>query len=442
MPTWALWTTLAILIWVALAGLVTPLTARAGVARRQEATPPGFGPAEAPEARQLVSPSAWAHGAASADVIRILVVDDDPGLRALVRTTFEAAHIHVEEADGAAAAAAAISRTRPDAIVLDVAMPVTDGITFCRRLKSDLATQSIPVMLLTGDAISDDAGREAGADAFLRKPFSPLALLASIEGLAVRRNADAPQPEPHQHYAADEQLLLYAQDFRLLLELERGQRVLLEQAYRETAVALARALESKDGHTAAHCDRVRRYASELAAAADPDLLTQPGLEYGFILHDVGKIGIPDAVLAKPGPLSDSERRLLQTHPILGQQMIGQAALLRGHGSEIVRSHHERWDGKGYPDRLARDDIPIGARIFAIADTLDAITSDRPYRPANSWETAMAEIVAQAGAQFDPDLVQLLLEREEVLRRIYYEVSSTDPLSRLRREPVGADTARA
>ena len=441
MPTWALVTTLAILIWIALAGLVTRLTARAGAVRPEEAAP-GLGPNDAASERQIVSPSAWAHGTASIDVIRILIVDDDPGLRALVRTTFEAAHIQVEEADGAAAAEAAIQRTRPDAIVLDVAMPVTDGITFCRRLKSDLATQSIPVVLLTGDAISDSAGREAGADAFLRKPFSPLALLASIEGLAVRRNADAPQPEPHQHYAADEQLLLYAQDFRLLLELERGQRVLLEQAYRETAVALARALESKDGHTAAHCERVRRYASELAAAADPDLVTQPGLEYGFILHDVGKIGIPDAVLAKPGPLSDSERRLLQTHPILGQQMIGQAALLRGHGSEIVRSHHERWDGKGYPDRLAHDDIPIGARIFAIADTLDAITSDRPYRPANSWETAMAEIVAQAGAQFDPDLVQLLLEREEVLRRIYYEVSSTDPLSRLRRESVGADTARA
>jgi cyclic di-GMP phosphodiesterase len=291
--------------------------------------------------------------------------------------------------------------------------------------------------------VSDGAGHEAGADAFLRKPFSPLALLATIEGLAVRRNAEAPKPQPHQQYSADEQLLLYAQDFRLLLELERGQRVLLEQAYRETAVALARALESRDGHTAAHCERVRRYATELATAADPELLSQPGLEYGFILHDVGKIGIPDAVLAKPGPLSDNERRLVQTHPILGQQMIGQAALLRGRGAEVVRSHHERWDGKGYPDRLAGADIPLGARIFAIADTLDAITSDRPYRPASSWNKAVSEIMSQAGAQFDPDLVQLLLEREELLRRIYYEVSRTDPLGQLQRdlEPAGADTAR-
>ena len=423
MPNWALWTTIAIMLWIALAALVTRSIARISAIRREDKSPPGLGSDGTAEERPMIAPSAWAQRRSSTDLIRILVVDDDPGLRVLVRTTFEAAHLDVVEADGAASAARAIAGRRPDAIVLDVAMPGTDGVTFCRQLKTDPATQSIPVVLLTGDAVSDSAGREAGADGFLRKPFSPLALLASIDGLAVPRNSEVPQPQPHQQYAADEQLLLYAQDFRLLLELERGQRVLLEQAYRETAVALARALESKDGHTAAHCERVRRYATELAAAADPELLSQPGLEYGFILHDVGKIGIPDAVLAKPGPLSDNERRLLQTHPLLGQQMIGQAALLRGRGSEVVRSHHERWDGKGYPDRLARDDIPLGARIFAIADTLDAITSNRPYRVARSWEQAIAEITAHAGTQFDPGLVGLVREREEPLRRIYYELSA-------------------
>ena len=425
MATWVLWTTVAVLVWIGLATFVTRSTAR--ICRRtQSSEDSGRAAATAPTRPPVAS-----------EAIEILVVDDDPGLRALIRTTFEAAHLHVMEADNAASAATAIARRRPDAIVLDVAMPGTDGITFCRRLKETPATASIPVVLLTGDTVSEGAGRAAGADAFLRKPFSPLALLASIEGLALQRHREAPAPQPHRQYSADEQLLLYAEDFRLLLELERGQRVLLEQAYRETAVALARALESRDGGTAAHCERVRRYATELARAADPQLLSQPGLEYGFILHDVGKIGIPDAVLAKPGPLDDHERRLVQTHPLLGQQMIGQAALLRGRGAEVVRSHHERWDGKGYPDRLAGDDIPLGARIFAIADTLDAITSDRPYRPAGTWDRAMAEIVAQAGSQFDPELVQLLLEREGLLRRIYYEVTRAAQAGKRRSAEVAA-----
>jgi ribonuclease P protein subunit RPR2 len=153
------------------------------------------------------------------------------------------------------------------------------------------------------------------------------------------------------------------------------------------------------------------------------MLEQPGLEYGFILHDVGKIGIPDKVLMKPGPLTEAERRLIESHTVLGEQMVGEAALLRGEGARVVRSHHERWDGSGYPDRLSNDDIPIGARIFSIADALDAMTSDRPYRPAGSWDDAAAEIVRRAGSQFDPELVDVFREREQALRLIYGEFST-------------------
>jgi response regulator RpfG family c-di-GMP phosphodiesterase len=351
---------------------------------------------------------------------RVLVVDDDPGLRALVRVSFEIAHIEVTEADGALAAERAIAARLPDVIVLDVAMPGVDGIAFCRKLKADRLTRAIPVVLLTGDEVSASVGMAAGADAFVRKPFSPLALLNTIEGLAVHRYTRPPARQPER--AGEQQLLLYAQDFRRLLELERGQRELLQQTYLETAVALARALETKDGHTAAHCERVRRYATELAAAADPDLLKETGLEYGFILHDVGKIGIPDAVLSKRGRLSEGEQRLLETHPLLGEQMIEEAALLHGPGAQVVRSHHERWDGRGYPDRLARDAIPLSARIFAIADSLDAITSGRPYRPARPWAAAVDEIAVNAGSQFDPELAGLLVEREETLHAIHRELS--------------------
>ena len=350
--------------------------------------------------------------------LRLLVVDDDPGLRALVRTSFEIADIEVDEADSAKSAAAKIGSRHPDVIVLDVAMPGTDGITFCRGLKGDPFTRPIPVILLTGDATSESAGRGAGADGFLRKPFSPLELLTLAERLRANPEEELRHADPLE--ASSHQLALYAQDFRRLLELERGQRSLLQNAYRETVVALARALESKDGGTGAHSERVRRYAITLTQAIEPALLDEPGLEYGFILHDVGKIGIPETVLAKPGPLTDSERRLIETHTVLGEQMVGEAALLRGQGARVVRSHHERWDGRGYPDRLARDDIPLGARIFSIADALDAMTSSRPYRPAGTWDDATAEIAAQARAQFDPDVVDVFREREDALRGIYSE----------------------
>ena len=354
----------------------------------------------------------------SKDAIHVLVVDDDAGLRELLRTSFELADIVVDEAQDATAASRQIAMRHPDVIVLDVGMPGVDGITFCRGLKSDPRTREIPVVLLTGDADVELAGWRAGAGAFVRKPFSPLTLLTVVERLAARTSPGA-QPPAASPPSAD-QLLLYAHDFRQLLELERAQRELLQEAYRETVVALAHALESKDGATGAHSERVKRYGTELARAVDPYLLEEPSLEYGFILHDVGKIAIPDAVLRKREPLTESEWRLLKTHPTLGEQMVGNAALLRGHGADVVRSHHERWDGRGYPEGRGGEEIPLSARIFTVADALDAITSDRPYRPARGWSDAVGEIVAQAGGQFDPDVVSVFLEREEALRRIYDE----------------------
>jgi response regulator RpfG family c-di-GMP phosphodiesterase len=350
----------------------------------------------------------------------ILVVDDDPNLRALLRTSFEVADIQVDEADTAASAAQKIASRHPDVVVLDIGMPGVNGLDFCRALKGDPYTRNISVVLLTGDSVSERSGRESGADAFLRKPFSPLALLAIVERLGAREHHG---PPPAAETGDAKQLILYAQDFRRLLELERGQRALLQEAYRETVVALARALETKDGATGAHSERVRRYATELAKAVDASLLDEPSLEYGFILHDIGKIGIPDSLLGKVEPLTDADRRMLEMHTVLGEQMVGDAALLRGQGARVVRSHHERWDGRGYPDRLAGEEIPLGARLFSVADTLDAMTSDRPYRKAGPWEGAVAEIVDQAGWQFDPHVVDAFRDREEALRRVYYEFNT-------------------
>jgi len=353
--------------------------------------------------------------------LRLLVVDDDPALRILLRTTFEVVDIEVEEADSAEFARERIRARMPDVLVLDVSMPGTDGLTFCRQLKADPATRHIGVVLLTGsEGGTETAAQRCGADAFLRKPFSPLELLNLVE-----RIAGGLYEGPFRSAAGppEEQLILYAQDLRRLLEVERGQRAIIQRAYRETVTALAGALETKDIGTGAHSQRVQRYAMELATGLDPDLLEDESVEYGFLLHDIGKIGIPDNILQKRGELSPSERRLLQTHTILGQQLLSGVALLQGQGLEIVRHHHERWDGGGYPDGLAETDIPLPARVFAVADALDAMTSDRPYRDARSWEEAEAEILRERGHQFDPRVVEVFQARSRRLRRIHYELAT-------------------
>ena len=354
--------------------------------------------------------------------MRILLVDDDAGLRALLKTTLEVVDVEVDEAESAAAAAAAIAAKRPDVVVLDVRMPGMNGIAFCRELKADPKTKDIRVVLLTGSLLDvEGAARKAGADAFLSKPFSPLELLAVVERLAGGRygvpfrTSDAQAPE--------EQLLLYARDLRDVLEIERGQRILLQKAYQETVMALASALESKDTGTREHSQRVQRYATELARAVAPDLADDARVQYGFLLHDVGKIGIPDRILQKRAPLTAAELRLMKTHTVLGEQMLGSVAFLQGEGIKVVRSHHERWDGAGYPDGLAGDEIAVGARIFAVADALDAMTSDRPYRRALGWAQAREEIVHQAKRQFDPDVVDAFREREDALCGIRRELAA-------------------
>ncbi|MFN2466942.1 MAG: response regulator [Gaiellaceae bacterium] len=373
--------------------------------------------------------SRWtaASPARDAGPISILLVDDDPGLRALLRTTLETVDAEVTEADSAAAAAARLAAGRPDVVVLDVQMPGLDGLSFCRELRRQPATAGTAVIVLSGaDDVDDDRAVAAGANAFLRKPFSPLQLLALVDEVSGRGGGNAVGASAAS--APQEQLLLYAHDLRRLHDLELGQRALLQRAYRQTVAALAGALESKDVGTGAHSQRVRRYSIELAAAVDAALLDDPSVEYGFLLHDVGKIGIPDSILQKPGPLAPAERRVMQTHTVLGEQMLGGVALLQGGGLQIVRSHHERWDGLGYPDALKGTEIPLGARIFAVADALDAITSDRPYRAARGWDEAVAAICAEAGGQFDPDVLEAFREREDALRRIHAQAQTAGSLA--------------
>ena len=348
--------------------------------------------------------------------LRLLLVDDDAGLRALLRTTFEVFDIEVEEAESARAAEDCIRARAPDVVVLDVRMPGMDGLEFCRKLKSDPATNGIGIVILSGsEGGTEEAAQAAGADALVRKPFSPLGLLSVVERLAGTRYGVPFRPSLRA--GEEEQLVLYARDLRHLLEIERGQRSLVQSAYRETVAALASALESKDTGTRAHSQRVQHYAVALARAVDPELLEDPSTEYGFLLHDVGKIGIPDRILQKPRPLNAAEERLMRTHTVLGQQVLSGVGFFRDQALGVVRSHHERWDGDGYPDGLGGTEIPLAARVFAVADALDAITSDRPYRRARAWRDAGKELLREAGHQFDPRVVKAYREREAELRTI-------------------------
>jgi cyclic di-GMP phosphodiesterase len=206
--------------------------------------------------------------------------------------------------------------------------------------------------------------------------------------------------------AAETERLLerYAADLRETFKQERARSLELHRSYTATVRALSNAVDARDPYTGKHAERVAAYAMEIARCLGVSLTESPEFEFGFLLHDIGKVAIPDSILNKPGKLSDSERALMAQHPVIGAEIVGEIGFL-AEAAAVVRSHHERWDGRGYPDGLAGEDIPLAARVFAVADVLDALTSDRPYRPASPLSTAREMICAEAGRQFDPQVVE-------------------------------------
>ncbi len=211
--------------------------------------------------------------------------------------------------------------------------------------------------------------------------------------------------------AREHQLERYADDLRESFSRERGSREQLERSYVATVRALCNAVEARDAYTGRHAERVAAYGMAIAAAADAPFAGERAVEFGFLLHDIGKIAMPDAVLRKPAPLTAAERSLMETHPIVGWEILREADFLT-QARLIVRHHHERWDGAGYPDGLDGTQIPLSARVFAVADTLDALTTRRPYREPSSLTQARAVIAAEAGAQFDPRIVEAFLSIED------------------------------
>jgi ribonuclease P protein subunit RPR2 len=208
----------------------------------------------------------------------------------------------------------------------------------------------------------------------------------------------------------------YAADLRAASRRERQRSRELHETYTATVRALSSAVEARDAYTAHHAERVAAYGAEIAAASGLVLRDEPQIEYGFLLHDIGKVAVSDAILFKPGALSAAEREEMQRHPVIGEEIISEIGFL-GPARQVVRHHHERWDGAGYPDALAGEEIPLAARVFALADALDAITSDRPYRAARTLAAARTALRASDG-QFDP---RILAAFEEIPDRVFDEI---------------------
>jgi len=219
----------------------------------------------------------------------------------------------------------------------------------------------------------------------------------------------------------ERQLERYAADLRETFKQERARAQELRRSYMLTVRALASAVEARDAYTGRHAERVAAYGLRLAAACGMHLGDHPEIEFGFLLHDAGKVAVPDAILFKPGPLTSAERLIMQQHPVTGWEIVRDIEFL-GAGRDVIRHHHERWDGTGYPDGLSGEAIPLSARIFAVADTLDALTTNRPYRQASTIARARAIIVQGKGTHFDPDVVDVFRSLpEEALERIRLDI---------------------
>lgn len=291
----------------------------------------------------------------------MLVVDDEPGNVELLTSLLTREGYRVVTASNGEEALQMVASEHPDLVLMDVLMPKLSGYAVCEQIKRNPATRLTPVVLITAlhQRERKIEGINAGADDFLTKPVDPHELRARARSLV--------------------RLKRYTDD------LDSAESVIM---------SLALVIEARDAYTDGHCQRLAAYATALGRALQLSEDDVAALFRGGYLHDVGKIGIPDDVLLKTGRLSDSEYRRIKDHPVIGDRLCGELRSLR-QVRPIVRHHHERLDGSGYPDGLKGDAIPLLAQIMGIVDVYDAITTARPYKPAATAERAYAELLGEA-----------------------------------------------
>jgi putative two-component system response regulator len=327
---------------------------------------------------------------------QILVIDDEEAnIRLVTRLLARAGHPHVAGLQDACRLETVIARHAPDLVITDLHMPNRDGFAVIEALQPLITASRLPVLVVSGDAAVESRNRALmlGARDFVSKPFDPTEL-----SLRVRNQLET-------------RLLFQdvAKQNRTLREAVHGRARELEEARLEMLGSLATAAEYRDDCTARHTVRVGVLAGVLAEALGLDPHDVDVIRRAAPLHDVGKVGVPDGLLRKPAKLTPEEIAVMRTHTLIGAEILqnSQVKILQV-ARDIALTHHEQWNGRGYPHGLVGTDIPLAGRIVAVADAFDAITNDRPYRPARSFEEAVAEIRRFAGIQFDPAIVDVLV----------------------------------
>ena len=362
-------------------------------------------------------------------VYRVLLVDDEPGIRSFCRYVLEGEGLACEEAANGALGLEACQAKRYDLVLLDIDMPLMTGPELLRRLREEPPCPNLKVIMFSGRATPDEMSQMlmAGADSYLTKPFSLVQLLGQVK--AALRLKDA----------QDRSEVLNQRLLQVNSELERNLTARdsdLIHARNALVLALANLVKHRDGEAAGHALRMQRYSrclAEAAATSPPfagqiDATFTDMLECCAPLHDIGKVGLPDHILLKPGKLTADERILMQAHTVIGAETLAEIA--KHHGSalaflqmaiDIVRHHHERYDGTGYPDRLAGRDIPLAARLVAVGDVYDALRSRRVYKPALSHAATVQLLTEGSPGHFDPALMQVFPRCAAEFERIFREL---------------------
>lgn len=344
--------------------------------------------------------------------IQILVVDDEPRNTKLLEAILSREGYRVECAGNGQDALRAVVELRPDLVLLDVMMPDTDGFQVAAQIKSNSDTRNIPIIMVTSldDRASKLRALDSGAEEFLTKPVDRAELIVRTRNLLrLKELADL-----HANYA------------RVLEERVVERSLRLTNSYRDTIAALNRAASYRDEETGAHVQRISHYCVELAQALGMDSAFCECIYYASPMHDIGKIAIPDRVLLKPGPLTPDEWEIMKTHATLGFKMLdGVDSPYIEMGRDIALRHHERWDGRGYPDGLSGEAIPLSARVMAIADVYDALRSRRPYKEAYGHDDAVRIIMHGDGRtspkHFDPRVLSAFVSARAAMRDIYQEM---------------------
>jgi putative two-component system response regulator len=311
----------------------------------------------------------------------VLIVDDEESVRESLQLALAGDGYRLAFASDGLEGLEAAARLKPDLILLDVRMPGLDGFEVCRRLRADPDVAEVPILIMTvlSDRESRLAGIEAGADDFLSRPFD-----------------------------WDE----VRQRVRTIIRLNRYRKLQdayheLREAYDETMEGWVHALDLRDHETEGHTRRVTDLTLQLARELGVGQEQLIHVRRGALLHDIGKIGVPDAILRKPGPLTEEEQQVMRQHPAHAYEMLQSIEFLQP-ALDIPYCHHERWDGEGFPQGLAGEDIPLAARIFAVVDVWDALSNDRPYRQAWPLDRVREHLRSLAGTHLDPRIVEVFL----------------------------------